>query len=317
MKPRPTTSVGFMVAIAAVGAITCTGVASAADENTIVIIEIGAKPLVDALVDLSRQGNLQLVVPSEALPKRLSNPLRGKMMLGVALDVLLKDTGLSYKFVGEHTVAVFRTERVSGEKISLAEPRETMNSSDSPEVSPATPVASEPGRLQNNHEGQAVKKKIGWLSRIFGFLGACATTVGTGSVCAQQVGSSDGSGLEEIVVTAQRRAQDVQDVPISIAAFSQKTMDEQGIRDIADIAKFTPNLVFSASSAARTLNTRIAIRGLSSDVGGPTTGIYINDSPIAIRGVRPAGGDGISSAYPQLFDLERVEVLRGPQGTLF
>ena len=118
--------------------------------------------------------------------------------------------------------------------------------------------------------------------------------------------------LQEIVVTATRREESIDKVPISISAFSQEKMDEQGVKSIDDVAKFTPGLSFAPSGDG--LTNSIAIRGVSSGVGASTTGIYIDDTPIQVR-----SGTGIvtQNTYPQIFDLSRVEVLRGPQGTLF
>ena len=122
------------------------------------------------------------------------------------------------------------------------------------------------------------------------------------------------SGLEEITVTATRREEDVRKVPISITAYSQEAMDDLGIRAIDDIARLTPDLQFThTSGSAGNNSTDISIRGVFSDVGAATTGIYINDTAIQMRNA----GYWNANAFPQIFDLERVEVLRGPQGTLF
>lgn len=127
--------------------------------------------------------------------------------------------------------------------------------------------------------------------------------------------TSDGSGrvqgVPEIVVTAQRRGESIQKVPISISAYTQQTLDRQGVRDIQDVVRLTPGLDFTRGGPQNLAN--IAIRGIRSNGGASTTGIYIDDVPIQARRVGYAGG----SPFPQTFDLERVEVLRGPQGTLF
>ena len=117
--------------------------------------------------------------------------------------------------------------------------------------------------------------------------------------------------LQEIVVTATRRAETIDTIPISISAFTQERMDEQGIKSVDDLARFTPGLTFAPSTGG--ITNDIAIRGVLSEVGASTTGIYIDDTPIQVR----SKGIATESAFPQLFDLERVEVLRGPQGTLF
>ena len=120
------------------------------------------------------------------------------------------------------------------------------------------------------------------------------------------------SNIGEIVVTATRRSEAIDKVPISVSAFSQEAMEQRGIKSIDDVARFTPGLNFAASTDG--LTSSIAIRGVASGVGSSTTGIYVDDTPIQVR-----SGTGVvtENAYPQIFDLERVEVLRGPQGTLF
>lgn len=114
----------------------------------------------------------------------------------------------------------------------------------------------------------------------------------------------------EIVVTATRQAQSLSKVPISVAAFSQEQMDQQGVRQVDDLVRFTPGLTLDRGSLG---SNQISIRGIASSAGAGTTGIYIDDTPIQVRNL----GFGSGSAFPEIFDLERVEVLRGPQGTLF
>ncbi|MDL2340365.1 MAG: TonB-dependent receptor, partial [Pseudomonadota bacterium] len=111
----------------------------------------------------------------------------------------------------------------------------------------------------------------------------------------------------EIVVTATRQSEALSKVPISISAFSQKTLDNKGIKSFADVARFTPGVRFDEGS------NNISIRGISSEAGAGTTGIYIDDTPIQIRGL----GFNSDNSLPAIFDLDRIEVLRGPQGTLF
>ncbi|MDE1145780.1 MAG: TonB-dependent receptor [Azospirillaceae bacterium] len=131
---------------------------------------------------------------------------------------------------------------------------------------------------------------------------------------AQTQPAADADGLQEIIVSAQRREESISKVPLSVASLSQQQMDQEGIRKIDDIARVTPALRFVPASGVTSNNgSNIYIRGLSSDVGSATTAIYIDDTPIQIRNVGYYGGN----PYPKVFDLERVEVLRGPQGTLF
>ena len=84
-------------------------------------------------------------------------------------------------------------------------------------------------------------------------------------------------------------------------------MDIQGIKSFADISKFTPGVTFDEASHD------ITIRGIESTAGSSTTGVYIDDTPVQARNL----GFNSNNTLPTVFDLNRVEVLRGPQGTLF
>ena len=116
------------------------------------------------------------------------------------------------------------------------------------------------------------------------------------------------SGLQEIVVTATRREQSLVDVPISVSALTQESMDARGIRDIVDVARFVPGISIDNSGT-----NAISIRGISSSGGAGTTGIYLDETPIQVRSL----GFNPDDTLPVAFDLARIEVLRGPQGTLF
>jgi iron complex outermembrane recepter protein len=120
--------------------------------------------------------------------------------------------------------------------------------------------------------------------------------------------------LEEVIVTATRQAEPLSRVPISVTAISQGDLDLRGITSIDDVARVTPGLnVDRAANQGLASFNNISIRGIESNVGAATTGIYIDDTPIQIR----TTGYTFGNAYPELFDLSRIEVLRGPQGTLF
>jgi outer membrane receptor protein involved in Fe transport len=118
------------------------------------------------------------------------------------------------------------------------------------------------------------------------------------------------SKLEEIVVTAQKRSERIDKVPISITALGKAQMDKQGVRDVKDIARLVPGLQLQTTDELG--DTNISIRGIESDTGSATTGVYIDETPVQARQEIVA-----SNPYPKVFDLDRVEVLRGPQGTLF
>jgi iron complex outermembrane recepter protein len=121
--------------------------------------------------------------------------------------------------------------------------------------------------------------------------------------------------LEEVVVTATRREESVEKVPISIQALDQHELSQYGIKSISDLAAMVPGLQFQANGYSLYSNyTTVAIRGFNTIVGASTVGIYLDDAPLQGR-MSPVGNVGF--IFPLVFDLDRVEVLRGPQGTLF
>jgi iron complex outermembrane recepter protein len=133
----------------------------------------------------------------------------------------------------------------------------------------------------------------------------------TGAYAADAVPADDttaSEGIAEVIVTSQRREESLSKVPISITAITQQDIDNKGIKDITDVARFTPGISVDTNGTAN-----IAIRGIASSGGSGTTGIYIDDTPIQMRGL----AFNPDEALPKAFDMERVEVLRGPQGTLF
>lgn len=146
------------------------------------------------------------------------------------------------------------------------------------------------------------KKNILLYLAIGNLLGASATGVN-----AQGAGHS--FLLEEVVVTAQKRAEDVQDVPISITAFSGQAIEKLGLLSAKDIASQTPNM--SVESPFGHAMPRFNLRGVGSNdfnsIGTSPVGVYVDEVFL---------NSPISQGF-QLFDLERVEVLRGPQGTLW
>ncbi|MDP3737678.1 MAG: TonB-dependent receptor [Hyphomonadaceae bacterium] len=119
---------------------------------------------------------------------------------------------------------------------------------------------------------------------------------------------------EVVVVTATRREEDVQDIPLTIAAIGQDQIDELGIKNAADLVRVIPglNTVANAGGAQQTFS----VRGIVAATGAATTSVYLDETNLTKRnngGV--AQNNGVT--IPLLYDLERVEVLKGPQGTLF
>lgn len=122
------------------------------------------------------------------------------------------------------------------------------------------------------------------------------------------------SGGQEIIVTATRRSESSTRVPQSILAFDQKSLDQKSVRSIDDLSSLSPGLAIDRSGNGNGSLTNISIRGIVSNSETATTGVYIDDAPVQVR---KSGLSLFGTALPALFDLDHVEVLRGPQGTLF
>jgi iron complex outermembrane recepter protein len=140
-------------------------------------------------------------------------------------------------------------------------------------------------------------------------VGTFAALCGASALAADTTPADDSGGpLQEITVTATRHEESLSRVPLSVTALTQEAMDIRGVKDFQDVARFTPGVNIDNAGT-----NNISIRGIASSGGAGTTGIYIDDTPIQIRALAFNPDD----ALPKTFDVDRVEVLRGPQGTLF
>ena len=121
--------------------------------------------------------------------------------------------------------------------------------------------------------------------------------------------------LEEITVTATKRESSMQDVPISISAVTGADLEAAGIEDFDDLVSAVPSLSMKSSGPGR---TQLNIRGIAAATGfAPTVSYYIDEMPISTISSGSSTSFAQTVVSPKMFDLNRVEVLRGPQGTLF
>ncbi|MDB5948781.1 MAG: TonB-dependent receptor, partial [Massilia sp.] len=138
-----------------------------------------------------------------------------------------------------------------------------------------------------------------------------AQEAGAGS--AGQVARPD--GIEVVTVTAQKRREDPNKVAMSISAISGASLQAQHVNDFTDLTRVVPNISFTAASGnggAGPGTSNIEVRGISSAAGAATVGVYLGDVSITVGNVYTMG-----SVEPKFFDIDRVEVLRGPQATLY
>jgi len=257
------------------------GVALSGDADpTRVSVHIEEQPLGQALNQLARQTGLQVLRRDEdASTDGLISPrLIGEWSAEEALIRLLAGTNLKYEFVNSRTVRIWAAPRPLPAKSTatmfLSGDRVQLAQSDSVAPSGAGAV-----------ERQAATGPDRDMER---------------------------SSFEQIIVTAQRREQSLQDVPISVTALNEETLKAMGAYQFADFAASVPGLTMSDNGAN---HANFIIRGVTSDITGgalqSTVALYIDDLPSMDTYA------SLSTPDLHLFDVSRVEVLRGPQGTLF
>ena len=116
--------------------------------------------------------------------------------------------------------------------------------------------------------------------------------------------------IARVVITAQKRKEDIRDVPLSVSVLSGEQLQAQQITTVEDLTRNIPNISFS-SQGGPGLGT-VEIRGVSSQAGAATVSVYFDDVSLTTRNLYSQG-----TAEPRFFDLQDVEILRGPQGTLY
>lgn len=138
--------------------------------------------------------------------------------------------------------------------------------------------------------------------------------VGTGSAhqtLAQN--ESNSMVIEEIMVTAQKREESIQDIPLSVKAVSQKDLERMGALKFEDYARGQAGVVFSSAGRSSRGGNIPVIRGISQlNPQGPSSAFYIDETPL-----QPQETEHVGMPDPNMFDINRVEILRGPQGDLF
>ncbi len=216
---------------------------AAADLDTAIEFHIQAQPLESALLELSKEASIQLVLDSSVVAAKNSSTISGKMSIREALDRLLRDTELTYRWSGDRTVTVA--------------PR---------------------AMFRPTSDRDAV--------------------------------------LEEVVVTAQKRSERLQDVPVSVSSISSESLQAVHATSLADYAAYIPSLQVT-SFLGQPGQVNLSLRGITtgSTASNQSVAIYVDDVPVGSSSIYAGGGSSGVDLVP--YDIERIEVLEGPQGTLY
>ena len=258
---------------------------SAAEPRKVYDLDLRAQSVADALNGLSEQTGVPVVFSYDLAKDRRANPVFGRYTLQDALDALLKDTGLSGGLSDKGVLTI------SPAKSSAPPPGETSVNRDNP---------------QNTNNS-----KTGRPAGIAAFFASIAAAF---SASAQEVSSdttnADQTKMENVVVTAQKREQREEDVPVPLSVISAQTLTDNGQFLLRDYYNTVPGFTVQADILS---GQNLSIRGIAGG-GNPTVGVTIDDVPFA-GSTQSTGGGFLPDLDPG--DLERIEVLRGPQGTLY
>ena len=246
---------------------------------------IPAEGLGTALQTLATTFDFQVLYRTEIVQDLKTKGASGSLTPNEALGQVLNGTGLSYKYLDERTVTVF---------------------ADGPSPSSANSASVSPNASDGAGEG---KKSNSGTFR----LAQTGQGQASSDVSIKQANHPEQeTSLGEIVVTAQKRESTVQKTPISLTAITGRDLQDRGITDISAIVQSVPGVSQRSSGPGQ---TELEIRGTSSAGGNSSTvGFYLGDIPLTA----PANAqNGKVVIDPDLYDLNRVEILRGPQGTLY
>jgi len=249
---------------------------------------IPAEALGPALQALAKQRDFQIVYVSEEIETLRTEGAIGEFTAEEALRHLLKGTGLTYEYLDEKTVTIVKAVH-SGATTSIPTSTELELES--------RPVARE------NRKGLRLAQATG-------------ADKSTASSIVAQAGPDEQvrGALAEVVVTAQKREERVSEVPQSITAISGEALRSSDVQSLQDLAAVVPGMTITGSGGAG--SNQIILRGITSgsDIS-PLVAVYVDDVPY---GSVTAQSKFTSIAFEMgSFDLQRVEVLRGPQGTLY
>lgn len=257
-------------------------IAYAAQAEEIIEFRIAPQSLETALLAFADQTGAQVATSSDSIADLRTNGVSGRMTPRSALQQLIAGSDLEIRSQGEHSFSL------------LARPEGAHSSSEAAR-SPAREATANPGadREEENSTGRS--------------------TEGTDGIRPAEDASIPAM-LEEIIVTATRRAERVQDVPISIAVIGNEDIERRGVIGMEDYLRAIPG-VTQVDNGAR--GNAIVMRGITTapeleNINGTTVATYFDETPITSAGGRGAGGIDVRPV-----DIERIEVLRGPQGTTF
>ena len=250
-------------------------------------INLQAQSLADALNGLSEQTGAPVVFPYDLVRSKRSNPVIGHYTLSEALDVLLRDTGLSGGLSDKGVLTISAT--IPG----------TANTGET---------------TLNNNQNITKATNTQRDTRPAGIAAFFAAIAAAFSASADDL-NTDSDSLAQVIVTAQKKTERLEDVPVAMTVLNPETLAENGQDRLQDYFASVPGLSMNSNAQAAGLQY-VTIRGLSAGFyQNPTIATVVDDVPVGSSQILSLG----SLTQPDLdpSDLARIEVLKGPQGTLY
>jgi iron complex outermembrane receptor protein len=266
--------------------------------------DIPAQPLADSLRAVGGQTSVNVLFDPPLVAGRQAPALKLESSADGAFTTLLAGTGITHEFLNERTVVIAMGTRSSKPDVT-PQTNLPVGSQEIPEVLGVVRVPD--GNVEHTGDNQTSL----WKRFRVAQAETQSASSSTRSAGAGQDAGSDRVTLQEVVVTAQKREERLQDVPISITALVGEQLDRSSSPSVLDTLKTVPGVVTTYSRTG--MGGYINIRGVGGDGlfgGTAVNAFYLDSVPFGtVRGARvPDAG---------IYDLERIEVLRGPQGTLF
>lgn len=273
---------------AAAAAVCCASMESAAAaETTGYDLNIARQTLDVALKDLARQTGLQIMRFSDAVQgDAMAGPLNGRYSIEQALQKLLAPSGLTYRPLNARAYIVVAPQQLPEE-----------NRAPQPELAEAAARPDQQAAGSGKQQLRPARMQSG-------------AAIGDSSAVgrSRDDNRAGGAGLEEIFVTAQKIEERLSDIPMSITAITARDLQTLGATQLLDFANTVPSLNFTTNGVGQ---TQINLRGITTGYNvSPTVGVYVDDVP-SIAATAQLMLD------MALFDMNRIEILRGPQGTLY
>jgi iron complex outermembrane recepter protein len=273
---------------------------------------IRPQPLSDALETFAKYTGYEIVYRTEVARGLSSQGAEAGVSPAETLEQLLRGTGLTFVFVNDRTIAIVKSSdraprpRPSGALDSQSDLPPGVVDSDSRSAPKSTT-----GNTKNRGEHTVIHRGLfAHVAAAIAVLAGSITSAAETSSTSVQGNQSQGPGLQEIIVTAEKISERSQDVPMALSAVSADTLLDDNQLRIQDFAKSVPSFSVTPTPSAGG-EQALTIRGISTGFNTtPTVAITVDDVPY--------GGSG-SNYLPDLdpSELDRVEVLRGPQGTLY